>query len=86
MILSVKGGYECKSVWENCKVVYTGKESFLPTCTAWVLLYFPQKIAPEKGSELSYKTPTFMRNITASQPLYVSKILFSYFQMKKEVW
>jgi hypothetical protein len=63
MILSVKGGYECESVWENCKVVYTGKVSFLPTCTVWVLLYFPQKIAPEKGSERSYKTPTFMRRI-----------------------
>ncbi|XP_057593742.1 uncharacterized protein LOC130854891 [Hippopotamus amphibius kiboko] len=28
MILSVKGGYKCKSVLENCKVVYTCKEEY----------------------------------------------------------
>lgn len=86
-ILSVKGGYACKSVWENCKVVYAGKVSFLPAFHKRLLgsTVLSTKDCSRKGERTRLQNTVFYeKNITASQAFCVGKILFSYLQMKKE--
>lgn len=50
-----------------------------------VLVYFLQKMAPEKGRELSYETPTFMRRLLQLHNHFVEiNIISPFAEMKKE--